>query len=68
MCLFARGVLSTGINVIDLGIVPTPANYYSMFVLPIDGAVQITGSHNPPDMNGFKLSYNKKAVYGKEIQ
>jgi len=66
--VFARGVLSTGVNVIDLGIVPTPANYYSMFVLPIDGAVQITGSHNPPDMNGFKLSYNKKAVYGKEIQ
>ncbi|MBL7135735.1 MAG: phosphomannomutase/phosphoglucomutase [Candidatus Marinimicrobia bacterium] len=66
--VFARGVLSTGVNVIDVGIVPTPANYYSMFVLPIDGAVQITGSHNPPDMNGFKLSYNKKAVYGKEIQ
>ena len=66
--IFARGVLSTGTNVIDLGIVPTPANYYSMFVLPIDGAVQITGSHNPPDMNGFKLSYDKQAVYGKEIQ
>ncbi len=66
--VFARGVLSTGVNVIDLGIVPTPANYYSMFILPIDGAVQITGSHNPPDMNGFKLSYNKQAVYGKEIK
>jgi len=56
------------VNVIDIGIVPTPVNYYSMFVLPVDGAVQITGSHNPPDMNGFKLSYGKRAVYGKDIQ
>ena len=66
--LFTGGVLSTGVNVIDIGIVPTPVNYYSMFVLPVDGAVQITGSHNPPDMNGFKLSYGKRAVYGKDIQ
>lgn len=66
--VFAKGVLSTGVDVIDLGIIPTPTNYYSMFILPIDGAVQITGSHNPPDMNGFKITYDKQAVYGKEIQ
>ena len=65
---FKQGVLSTGIDVINLGILPTPVNYYSMFHLGISGAVQITGSHNPPEFNGFKLSYNKKAVYGKSIQ
>jgi len=65
---FAKGLLSTGVDVIDVGIVPTPVNYYSMFILEVDGAVQITGSHNPSNMNGIKLSYEKKAVYGKDIQ
>ena len=65
---FAKGLLSTGVDVIDVGIVPTPVNYYSMFTLDVDGAVQITGSHNPSNMNGIKLSYDKKAVYGKDIQ
>lgn len=65
---FAKGLLSTGIDVIDVGIVPTPVNYYSMFILDVDGAVQITGSHNPSNMNGIKLSYDQKAVYGKDIQ
>ncbi|MBT6939147.1 MAG: phosphomannomutase, partial [Candidatus Marinimicrobia bacterium] len=44
---FAEGVLSTGTDVINLGLLPTPANYYSMFKLGVFGAVQITGSHNP---------------------
>ena len=65
---FAKGLLSTGVDVIDVGIVPTPVNYYSMFTLEVDGAVQITGSHNPSNMNGIKLSYDQKAVYGKDIQ
>ncbi len=65
---FTEGLLSTGVDVIDVGIVPTPVNYYSMFIMDIDGAVQITGSHNPSNMNGFKLSSEKKAVYGKDIQ
>jgi len=65
---FTKGLLSTGVDVIDVGIVPTPTNYYSMFIMDIDGAVQITGSHNPSDMNGFKLSSERKAVYGKDIQ
>ncbi len=65
---FTEGVLSTGVDVIDLGILPTPVNYYSMYKIDVDGAVQITGSHNPPDMNGFKLSFQKGSVYGEEIQ
>ena len=65
---FKTGVLSTGIDVINIGILPTPANYYSMFKLDVAGAVQITGSHNPPEFNGFKMSQNKKAVFGESIQ
>ena len=65
---FKNGVLSTGVDVINLGILPTPANYYSMFKLEVGGAVQITGSHNPPEFNGFKMSLDRKAVYGKDIQ
>ena len=65
---FKTGVLSTGIDVIDIGILPTPANYFSMFKLEVSGAVQITGSHNPPEMNGFKMSFDKSAVYGNQIQ
>ena len=65
---FKNGVLSTGVDVINLGILPTPANYYSMFKLDVGGAVQITGSHNPPEFNGFKMSLDRKAVYGKDIQ
>ena len=65
---FKEGVLSTGTDIINLGIVPTPVNYFSMFHLGVAGAVQITGSHNPPEFNGFKLSLDKKAVYGKDIQ
>ena len=53
MQYFEQGVLSTGIDVINLGITPTPVNYFSMFELGIDAAVQITGSHNPPEYNGF---------------
>lgn len=65
---FKKGVLSTGIDVINIGILPTPANYYSMFKLDVGGAVQVTGSHNPPEFNGFKMSRNRKAVFGESIQ
>ena len=65
---FKRGVLSTGVDVINLGILQTPANYYSMFKLEVGGAVQITGSHNPPEFNGFKMSLDREAVYGNDIQ
>ena len=63
-----KGLMEAGITVIDIGILPTPANYYSMYELDVDGAVQITGSHNSMDYNGFKISYNKGPFYGKNIQ
>ena len=64
---FTEGLIDAGIHVLDMGILPTPANYFSMYHLDVDGAVQITGSHNPAEFNGFKISYNKGAFYGKQI-
>ena len=65
---FINGLLTTGVNVIDIGIVPTPTNYFSMYFLNTDAAVQITGSHNPPEFNGFKFSCKKESFYGQKIQ
>ncbi len=65
---FKTGVLATGVDVVSIGILPTPVNYFSMFELGVFGAVQITGSHNPPEFNGFKMSLEHKAVYGHQIQ
>ena len=50
----ARGLKATGCEVTDIGVVPTPVLYYSVFHLKADGAVMITGSHNPAEFNGFK--------------
>jgi len=65
---FIKGVLSTGVNVIDIGILPTPVNYYSIYHLNTDAAVQITGSHNPSEFNGFKFSCKNESFYGEKIQ
>ena len=62
-----EGLLSTGINVYDMGVLPTPVNYFSLFHTDIPNSVQITGSHNPKEYNGFKLSFNKKPFFGKDI-
>ncbi|MBI2252786.1 MAG: phosphomannomutase/phosphoglucomutase [Armatimonadetes bacterium] len=63
-----QGLLESGMEVLDLGIIPTPLLYYSQFALNLKGGVMITGSHNPPDQNGFKICYDKSTLYGKEIQ
>ena len=65
---FKKGVLETGVDIINLGILPTPVNYFSMFHLDLAASVQVTGSHNPPEFNGFKMSLNKQPFYGKDIQ
>ncbi len=66
---FKAGALSTGIDVMDIGILPTPGNYFSVFHFDnVDGACQITGSHNPPEFNGFKLTYDQLAFFGQDIQ
>ena len=62
------GITSTGIDVVNLGLTPTPVQYFSLHKLNVDGGIQITGSHNPPDFNGFKLSLGKASVFGPQIQ
>lgn len=66
--LITKGITASGADVIDIGVVPTPVLYYSEFELPVDAALMITGSHNPPDMNGFKMNLRKASVFGEEIQ
>ena len=62
------GIVSTGIDVYDIGICPTPLQYFSIFHLNLDGGIMITGSHNPPEYNGFKISVGKGTIHGKDIQ
>ncbi len=63
-----RGITSSGVNVVQLGLVATPTLYFSLFCLDVGGGVMITGSHNPPEYNGFKLGLGKTTIYGDEIQ
>jgi phosphomannomutase / phosphoglucomutase len=62
------GLTSAGVDIVDIGIVPTPLNYWALNRLPVAGGIQITGSHNPPEYNGFKLSVGTASLHGDEIQ
>lgn len=62
------GISQEGCNIIDLGIVPTPALYFATYKLESDCAIMITGSHNPSNYNGFKIVINNKALSAEEIQ
>jgi phosphomannomutase/phosphoglucomutase len=64
----ARGLTATGCDVTDIGVAPTPLLYYSVFHFKTDGAVMITGSHNPSDYNGFKVVCGQSTIHGSEIQ
>ncbi|RLG13098.1 phosphomannomutase [Candidatus Pacearchaeota archaeon] len=64
-----NGILSTGIDVVNIGICPTPVMYFSLFTLEnVDGGIQVTGSHNPPEFNGFKICIGKETIFGPQIQ
>jgi phosphomannomutase/phosphoglucomutase len=63
-----EGLIETGMTVVDLGVGPTPQMYFGVFHLDLDGGVQITGSHNPPAENGFKLMCGKQTLAGDEIR
>lgn len=63
-----EGVTSAGIDVVDIGMVTSPLLYWSLFRLDLEGAVMITGSHNPKEFNGLKLAFGKTTLYGDQIQ
>jgi phosphomannomutase / phosphoglucomutase len=63
-----EGLTSTGLDVLDVGVVPTPLTYFAANTLPVDGLAMITGSHNPPEYNGFKVGHGKTTLHGHEIQ
>lgn len=62
------GLVKAGIDVVDIGVVPTPLAYWSQHKLDVVGGIQITGSHNPPEYNGFKLGLARSSIYGADIQ
>ncbi|MDH3492417.1 MAG: phosphomannomutase/phosphoglucomutase [Acidobacteriota bacterium] len=66
--LLTRGFNDAGIDVVSIGQVPTPVLYYSVYTLKVDGGVMITGSHNPPNYNGFKICLGKQTLFGSQIQ
>jgi phosphomannomutase / phosphoglucomutase len=63
-----RGLMASGCVVVDVGVVPTPVLYYSVFHLGTDGGVMITGSHNPSEFNGFKVLAGTSTIYGEALQ
>ncbi len=63
-----EGILSQGLDAVDIGRCPTPLQYFSLYRLNLDGGVMVTGSHNPAEYNGFKLSVGKETLFGEGIQ
>ncbi|MEO7660264.1 MAG: phosphomannomutase/phosphoglucomutase [Pyrinomonadaceae bacterium] len=66
--LLTEGLNKTGCDVVQIGMVPTPVLYHTTFTQNVDGGVMITGSHNPPDHNGFKISLGTSSLFGSQIQ
>jgi phosphomannomutase/phosphoglucomutase len=64
----ADGICAAGIDVIDIGCVPTPVTYFAAYHLGTDSCVSVTGSHNPPDYNGLKMVLGGETLYGELIQ
>lgn len=63
-----EGLLSTGCDVTDIGVCPTPVLYFSITHFDQQGGVMVTASHNPPEYNGFKLCIGTDSIFGKDIQ
>jgi phosphomannomutase len=62
------GLAQSGIDVLRIGVGPTPMLYFAVNTLPVDGGLMVTGSHNPANYNGFKLMLGKKSFFGEDIQ
>ncbi len=65
---FEASLMSCGLEVWDISLVPTPVSYFSVNSLAVDGGVMITASHNPSEYNGVKISLGKTTIYGQDIQ
>jgi phosphomannomutase/phosphoglucomutase len=63
-----QGLVDAGARVVDVGMVPTPALYFAVTSLGTDGGIQVTGSHNPPEFNGFKMVLTGGSLHGEDIQ
>jgi phosphomannomutase / phosphoglucomutase len=63
-----HALTTSGVDVVDIGVVPTPLLYWSLSHLDVGAGIQITGSHNPPEYNGFKICLGTDSVHGEEIQ
>src|SRR4051794_40970694 len=63
-----RGLTDSGISVMQIGMGPSPMLYFATHFLEVDGGIQVTGSHNPAEYNGFKLLLKGRSVFGAEIQ
>ena len=63
-----EGILSTGCDVVDIGICPTPVLYFSIHHLELDGGIMVTASHNPGEYNGFKIMIGKDSLHGQGLQ
>ncbi len=66
--LLVKGFNASGCDAVLIGRVPTPVLYHTVFTKNVDGGVMITGSHNPPEYNGFKICLGKSTLYGLQIQ
>ncbi|MEP6589684.1 MAG: phosphomannomutase/phosphoglucomutase [Gemmatimonadota bacterium] len=62
-----QGLVASGCTAVDVGMLPTPALYFAIGTLEADGGVQVTGSHNPPEFNGFKIVLAGDAIHGEAI-
>ena len=63
-----RGLTEGGVDAVQVGMGPSPMLYFATYYLDVDGGIQVTGSHNPADYNGFKLLLKGRSVFGQEIQ
>jgi phosphomannomutase/phosphoglucomutase len=66
--VLSKGLMSTGCDVVELGTIPTPLLYFAIYYKKMEAGVMITGSHNPPEYNGFKMMLGEDTLYGPDIQ
>lgn len=66
--ILTEGLNASGCDIVSIGMIPTPVLYHTLFTQDVDGGVMITGSHNPNDHNGFKISLGTDSLFGDQIQ